>query len=78
MHDLCEIFFVQIELRSSKSSVWAGVEGTVASDLVSTLSFILGTQPRVIAGMQSQVSAGYYVSQCNSIHVAQGDVTNTA
>ena len=43
---------LQSEMKSSKSSVWAGVEGSVASDLVSTLSFILNTQPRVIAGKE--------------------------
>lgn len=41
---------MQSEMKSSKSSVLAGVDGSVASDLISTLSFVTAKQPQIVTG----------------------------
>lgn len=42
---------LQFEMEGSKSSAWVGVEGNSASDLVTSLSFILNVEPEVITGV---------------------------
>ena len=37
-------------MQGAKSSILAGVDGTVASDFISTLSFVTEEQPLILTG----------------------------
>lgn len=50
LFDLNLVLLLQSEMKSSKSSVLAGVDGSVAADFLSTLSFVTDIKPVIVTG----------------------------